>query len=83
MSHLIADITSQQISKVAKDGFILASKIKKGSLVDCIVDNGNERYASTRKIINVTTTPSGKYIHLDVGADEPIEVLATEYIRLG
>jgi hypothetical protein len=82
MSHRIADVQSKSVSKEPTKGFTLATKIKKGKSIECVIDSSDGRYISILKIESVTITPSGKFVHLDVGADEPIEFKSTDYIKL-
>ena len=84
MSHYIADITDKQISKVATKGFTLATKIKKGKELEVTIDSSSDmgRYTTTKVIQKVTVASSGRLVHLDVGADEPIEVKATDFIKV-
>ena len=82
MSHYLADISDDQISNNTKAGFILATKLKTGMRLTCIIDDGDDRYSVSKDIKKVTTTPSGKLVHIEVGADEPIEVKSNQYIQI-
>jgi hypothetical protein len=78
----MAGITADQISNKAKNGFILATKLKPGMRLTCIIDTGDDHYSVSKDIKSVDITPSGKLVHIEVCADEPIEVKSTEYIQI-